>query len=158
MKNKKLLVSKIDWGTVIDHIPSWQADKVLKLLDINKIKSQKDISLIILYNCPSKKYNKKDIIKLYHHYLSKEEADLICLLFPTITINYVKDSNPVKYIPNIPKRIIGKIKCPQINCITNALNEPITSSFYVLQHLKLLQCEYCDSLLEFEKLSEYVFY
>lgn len=155
MENR-LLVRKIDHGTVIDHVPAWQSELVLRLLDIDKIKSQPDISLVSLNNVPSRKYGRKDIIKLHRYHLSEEDADLLCLVFPNITVNYIEDWKTSKYTPRIPETILGRIRCPEVSCITNVSREPINTRFSVLSELKVLQCEYCYSLLDFEKMPEYV--
>ena len=152
----QLLVRKIDYGTVLDHIPQWQAELVLKLLDTKIIREKSDISVVSLHNVPSKKYGKKDVIKLYHYQISVEDADLISLVFPEITINYIKDWKPKKYKPKIPKKIVGKIKCPELNCITNLEREPITTSFTVKPRYKVIQCDYCDTLLKFKEIPDYI--
>jgi len=76
MKNQ-LLVRKIDHGTVIDHIPAWRAEMVMRLLDIEAIRAQPDVSLVSLNNVPSGKLGRKDIIKLTHYHLDEGDADLV---------------------------------------------------------------------------------
>jgi len=150
-----LLVRKIDMGTVIDHIPPWKAGSVLRLLDLERIKGS-ECSLIILHNVPSRKYGRKDIIKIYRHYISQDEADLVCLVYPTVTVNYIRDWKVEKYRPRVPERIVGKIRCPDPWCITNAPREPIKPRFRVLERLRAIQCEYCDTIVEFERIAELV--
>jgi len=151
-----LLVRKIDHGTVIDHIPAWHSELVLRLLDVDEIKTKPNVSLISLNNVPSRKYGRKDIIKLYRYHLSEEDANLVCLVFPTVTVNHIEDWKTNKYHPRIPESILGRIRCPEVSCITNLSREPITTRFSVLPEFKALQCKYCDSLLDFEKMPEYV--
>ncbi len=150
-----LLVRKIDMGTVIDHIPPWRAGDVLKLLDLEGLR-RSDSSLVILHNVPSRKYGRKDIIKLYRHYISREEADLVCLVFPTATINYIKDWSVEKYRPKIPERIVGRIRCPEVSCITNNPREGVKTRFRVISKLRIVQCEYCDTIVELERIAELV--
>ena len=155
MKNQ-LLVRKIDHGTVIDHIPAWRAEMVMRLLDIEAIRAQPDVSLVSLNNVPSRKHGRKDVIKLNNYHLDEGNADLVCLVYPAVTINYIEDWEPRKYRPKIPELVVGRIRCPEVNCITNSPREPIGTRFRVLPGFKALQCEYCDSLLDFEKMPEYV--
>ncbi|PWV36906.1 MAG: aspartate carbamoyltransferase regulatory subunit [Desulfurococcaceae archaeon] len=155
LMEEHLLVRKIDMGTVIDHIPPWRAGDVLKLLDLEGLR-RSDISLVILHNVPSKKYGRKDIIKLYRHFISNEEADLVCLVFPTSTINYIKDWRVEKYKPKIPERIVGRIKCPEVTCITNNPRENIRTRFRVLSRYRIVQCEYCDTIVELERIADLV--
>ncbi|HWQ16975.1 MAG TPA: aspartate carbamoyltransferase regulatory subunit [Sulfolobales archaeon] len=150
-----LLVRKIDMGTVIDHIPPWRASDVLKLLDLEGLR-RSDTSLVILHNVPSKKYGRKDVVKLYRHFISNEEADLVCLVFPTSTINYIRDWRVEKYKPKIPERIIGRIKCPEVTCITNNPRESIRTRFRVLSRHRIVQCEYCDTIIELERIADLV--
>jgi len=150
-----LLVRKIDMGTVIDHIPPWKAENVLRLLELDRIK-RSECSLIVLHNVPSRKYSRKDIIKIYRHYISHEEADIICLVYPTITVNYIRDWRVEKYKPKIPEKIIGRIRCPEPTCISNSPREPIKSRFRVIGELRAIQCEYCDTLVEFERIADLV--
>lgn len=150
-----LLVRKIDMGTVIDHIPPWRAGDVLKLLDLEGLR-RSDSSLVILHNVPSKRYGRKDIIKLYRHYISSEEADLVCLVFPTSTVNYIRDWRVEKYTPKIPERIVGRIRCPDVSCITNNPRESVRTRFRVIPRLRAVQCEYCDTVVELERIADLV--
>jgi aspartate carbamoyltransferase regulatory subunit len=103
-----LLVRKIDWGTVIDHIPAWRADRVMRLIDAEQLMRDPEVSVIILKNVPSRKYGRKDVVKLYHHYLSKTDAALVRLIYPTVTVNYIRDWKVEKYSPELPETIEGK--------------------------------------------------
>jgi len=156
VSGEPLLVQKIDWGTVLDHIPAWRADDVVRLLDLEGLKRGMDVSIIVLYNVPSRKLGRKDVVKLYHHMVSEDEARLLALIFPQITINYIKDWKVEKHTPDLPRRIIGKIRCPETTCITNVEREPATPRFTVLQGQGFIACEYCDSLLEIGKIPDFI--
>jgi len=43
-----------------------------------------------------------------------------------------------------------------VRCITNAEREPVVARFSVLPEFNVLQCEFCDSLIDFEKMPDYV--
>jgi aspartate carbamoyltransferase regulatory subunit len=154
--DESLLVRKIDWGTVLDHIPAWQADRVVKLLSLEHLKRNPDVSLIVLQNVPSKKLGRKDIVKLYHYMVSREEAGILALIFPSITINYIRDWRVEKERPGIPERIVGRIRCPETSCVTNLAREPASPKFTVLQKYGVIQCMYCDTLLEINRIPDYL--
>ncbi|MEM0444599.1 MAG: aspartate carbamoyltransferase regulatory subunit [Nitrososphaerota archaeon] len=156
MSGESLLVRKIDWGTVLDHIPAWRANQVLKLLNLESLNRSSDISVIVLYNVPSKKLGRKDIVKLYHHMVSEEEAKILALVFPQMTINYIRDWKVEKHSPGLPEKIIGKIRCPETTCITNYEREPATPRYIVEREHGVVVCEYCDTLLEISRIPDFL--
>jgi aspartate carbamoyltransferase regulatory subunit len=142
MNEKELLVRKIENGTVIDHIPS---GKGLKVVEILKIGKDQDGSVIVLINAPSKKLERKDVVKIENRELTKDETNKIALIAPNATINIIKDWEVVeKRKVSLPEILEGIIKCPNSNCITNS-NEPITTKFFVEEKMPLkLRCWYCE--------------
>jgi len=152
-----LLVSKIDEGTVIDHIPDWKAETVLKVLRLDKLaRMQADVSVAVLQNVVSKQLGRKDIVKVDRWHVDEKDADILCLVFPSITVNYIDAGKVSKYQPKVPDTIEGRIRCPELGCISNAEREPVVSKFATLKRDRLLQCRYCDSLLEFDSVPEHV--
>ncbi|AFZ70749.1 aspartate carbamoyltransferase, regulatory subunit [Caldisphaera lagunensis DSM 15908] len=145
-KDDKLLVSKIESGTVIDHINSGRALVVLKILNI---KGNEGYRIAIVMNVPSTTMGKKDIVKLEDYYPNSEDLEKISLISPSATINIIKNYEVVKkYKVEIPSKIKGTLKCNNPTCITRKSNEPITSSFTLLSKDKIkLQCDYCGSIL-----------
>jgi len=84
-------VRKIEDGTVIDHIPAWKADLVLRVLRLQRLaKSELDVSVAVLQNVVSGRLGRKDVIKVDRWRIDENEADILCLIFPTATINYIK--------------------------------------------------------------------
>jgi aspartate carbamoyltransferase regulatory subunit len=53
----------------------------------------------------------------------------------------------VKKPVGVPKEIVGVIKCPNPNCITNT-KEPVKSKF--VAHPRGFRCQYCDSIISRE--------
>ena len=152
-----LLVRKIENGTVIDHIPAWKSELVVKALRLDRLKRDgSDISVAILQNVMSKRLGRKDLIKIDRWYVDENEADILCLILTTATINYIKGWRATKYIPKVPDRIEGKIRCPELLCISNGNREPVTTVFRTLKQERMLQCYYCDTLIGFEKIPDYV--
>ena len=152
-----LLVSKIEEGTVIDHIPDWRAQTVMKVIRTDKLaRMQADISVAALQNVTSKQLGRKDIITIDRWHVDEKDADILCLVFPSITVNYIEDGAVSKYKPKVPDTIEGRIKCPELGCISNADREPVVSKFATLKRERLLQCHYCDTLLSFDSVPEHV--
>jgi aspartate carbamoyltransferase regulatory subunit len=154
----QLLVRKIENGTVVDHVPAWEASLVAKVFGIDRLAHDVDskVSVAILQNVPSSKLGRKDVIKVDSFRVDERDADILGLIFPQVTINYVKDWKVTKYNPKIPEMIEGKVRCPELLCITNAKGEPVTQRFRTLKKEKMLQCAYCDTFLEFDRIPEFV--
>jgi aspartate carbamoyltransferase regulatory subunit len=153
----KLLVRKIERGTVIDHVPAWNSELVLRMLRLDRRERKRvEVSVAILENVSSQVLGRKDVVKVDGWRIDKGEADLVCLIFPTVTINYVDAWKVSKYSPQVPDSIRGRIRCPELSCISNAPREPLTTSFHTLKQDRLLQCAYCDTLIDFNKIPEYV--
>ncbi|MFA5772248.1 MAG: aspartate carbamoyltransferase regulatory subunit [Thermoplasmata archaeon] len=141
---KELKVQPIKNGTVIDHITSGMALKVLKILDIPKRDSNAVIS--ILMNAPSKSTSVKDIVKIEGRELKPKEVDKIALISPTATINIIREYDVIEKrkvtLPNVVKDIL---KCENPNCISNKSGEPIEKKFNVISREPvMLKCWYCE--------------
>ena len=154
---ERMLVSRIEEGTVIDHIPDWKADTVARVLRLDRLaRMQADVSVVILENVTSKLLGRKDIIKIDQWHVDEKDADILCLVFPSITVNYIDEGKVSKYQPKVPDTIEGRIKCPELLCISNAEREPVVPRFATLKRDRLLQCHYCDALLPFDSVPEHV--
>ena len=151
-KEKELTVKKIENGTVIDHISKGKGTLVMKLLKVNS-----DTECYLLQNVESKKLERKDVLKIVDKYPTKEEVDDISLIAPSATIIYVKDWGiKKKYRVKLPDKIEGLIKCPNRFCITNK-EKGVKTSFSVLKLDEiLLQCLYCDTLVEHSEIENYI--
>ena len=151
------MVRKIERGTVIDHIPAWKSELVLRILRLDKLsKMESEISVAILENVTSKILGRKDVVKVDRWRISEGDADILCLVFPSITVNFIDNWNVSKYMPSVPDTIEGRIQCPELSCITNAAREPLMSRFRTLRKERALQCCYCDTLLDFKRVPDCV--
>lgn len=138
----RLYVRKIENGTVIDHIPSGYALDVLKILGLT---GKEGHVIAIVMNVESKKFGKKDIVKIEDVELDMETVNKIALLAPHATINIIRNYSVVsKNRVKVPMVIKGIVKCINPRCITNKSNEPITSIFETIstEPLKIC-CHYC---------------
>jgi aspartate carbamoyltransferase regulatory subunit len=139
---KELVVSAIENGTVIDHIPTKSVFRVVKMLNLELC----DEKVTIGYNLESKKYGKKGIIKVSDHYFKDIDANKISLVAPSATLITIKNFQVVsKRQVEIPDNIEQFVKCVNPNCITN--HQQITTKFQVIDKLDLkLQCKYCEKI------------
>ena len=97
--DRKSKVYAIDRGTVIDHIPTPMAIKVVEILGV-----QQQGILTIGINFPSNKLGHKDIVKVEHLILTAETTDRLALVAPTATINIIDNGKVVEKRPiHIPR-------------------------------------------------------
>ncbi|WP_337860142.1 aspartate carbamoyltransferase regulatory subunit [Ferroplasma sp.] len=143
-----LKISKIKDGTVIDHIPSGKALKVLAILGIDNSNS---ISIGI--HVMSGKLKFKDVIKIENKYLEKLELDKIALIAHEATISIIKNYEIIeKFTLDMPDKFKGIVKCANQNCITNS-GEPIKSEFKTVSVEPLtIKCIYCRKEMEGEEI------
>lgn len=139
---KEFKVTPIRNGTVIDHI---QVGTALKVLRIIGVKEDVSSTVSVLMHVPSKKAGWKDIVKIEDRELDPKELDKIALISPDATINIIRDYNVAeKFVVEVPKRIVGIMRCSNPGCITNK-NEPVEPEFVVESKKPItLRCLYCD--------------
>ncbi|KXA94943.1 aspartate carbamoyltransferase [candidate division MSBL1 archaeon SCGC-AAA259I09] len=150
MDKEELRVSKIEAGTVIDHIPPGRALTVLEILGIDQETSE---TVSVLMNVPSGRYGEKDIVKIEGRELREDEVNKIGLVAPNATINVIEDYKVVeKRVVELPDVIEGVVDCSNPACITNT-SEPATPKFWVVNKNPIrLRCSYCERITEEEAL------
>ena len=108
MGKKEMLVSAIENGTVIDHIPAEKTYEVVDLLGLR----ESDTPVTIGYNLPSKKIGRKGIIKITDKFFSNEEISRLSVVAPKIVLNIIKDYEVVlKKTVETPDELHGIVKC-----------------------------------------------
>lgn len=133
---KQLKVSKLEEGTVIDHLAAGTALRVLALLDLPA-----SATVLMAMNVCSNQLGKKDILKIEDKLLTPGELDRISLIAPGATINMVKSGEIYeKRKVVVPDRVVGVLKCPNPNCVTNS--EPVRSVFSI--EGEKFTCGYCE--------------
>ncbi|MDR1847810.1 MAG: aspartate carbamoyltransferase regulatory subunit [Bacteroidales bacterium] len=145
MDNKKeLIVSAIENGTVIDHIPAEAVYRVVNILNLNLHEDE----VLIGTNLASKKLGKKGIIKIKNRYFAQNEIDKIAVAAPSATLIEIKDyQKVVKRQVEIPDILQAIVKCINPNCITNI--EDISTRFTVIDKQPLkIKCHYCEKTQE----------
>ncbi|MBQ0090340.1 MAG: aspartate carbamoyltransferase regulatory subunit [Prevotellaceae bacterium] len=140
MDKKEMLVSALEAGTVIDHIPSDKLMDIIETLNIEDIKS----SVTIGYNLESKKMGRKSIIKISDKFFTNEELSQLSVIAPNLTLCIIKNYNVVeKRKINLPDELFNIVKCPNPKCVSN--NEPMASHFHVInKEHGILKCHYCE--------------
>lgn len=144
MKDRKLSVSAIKEGTVIDHIPANQLFDVISILNLDKIKTQMTFGT----NLPSEKLGLKSIIKIEGKFFEPQEINRISLVAPQAKLNIIHDYNVTeKRIVEVPDTIVGIVKCVNPKCITNI--EAVTTKFTVVDKQRIdLKCCYCEKVTD----------
>jgi len=146
---KELKVSAIENGTVIDHIPADSVTKVAKILGVDIF----DDMVLIGTNLYSEKLGKKGVIKFANRILDHTILSKIALFAPEATIVTIENYEVIsKRMVEIPDFIKGIVTCPNQKCITN--HEQIETGFKVLDKVNSikLRCEYCEKIVEKEKI------
>jgi aspartate carbamoyltransferase regulatory subunit len=141
--HKELLVSAVENGTVLDHIPANKVYKALDILDLKDIENQITIGI----NLSSKSDGKKGIIKIADKFFEDEELNKLALIAPNATINVIRDFKVVeKKRLETPEEVIGIAKCKNPKCVTN--HQPIKTKFATIQNGDeiSLKCHYCEKI------------
>jgi aspartate carbamoyltransferase regulatory subunit len=139
---KELVVSAIENGTVIDHIPGKVVFQVVKILNLSEVADQVTFGT----NLDSRKMGKKGIIKVSNKFFRPDEINKIALVAPSATLIIIKNFKVVeKKKVEVPDDVEKIVKCFNPNCITN--HESVITRFTVIdkQDLKL-QCHYCEKI------------
>jgi aspartate carbamoyltransferase regulatory subunit len=138
---KKLKITPIKQGTVIDHINPGFAIKVLHILKIH----EKTSSVVSVAMNVKSKIGKKDIVKVENRELDTKELDKIAMISPKATINIIRDYEVVKkHKVKLPKEIVGIVRCSNPTCISNA-KEPVQSKFILVREDPVcIKCYFCE--------------
>ena len=139
--NKELIVSALENGTVLDHIPAENVYKALDILDLKGVETQITIGI----NLTSKLYGKKGIIKIADKFFEDEELNKLALIAPDATVNVIKGFQVVeKKKLQMPEVVEGIAKCMNPKCITN--HQPVKTRFTTIKNANeiLLHCHYCE--------------
>jgi len=144
-------VTAIRNGTVIDHIPSGQAMRVLEMLGINKRTS---VPVSMVMNVPSKKMGTKDIIKVEDRELTQDELNRLALVAPDAHVAIIRAySVAEKMTIELGEEVTNVVQCTFTNCITTNLREPLPHRLKVVAREPLeLRCHYCCRPQDLEEL------
>lgn len=137
---RHLIVSALDHGTVIDHIPCDRLFEVINLLHLDQMTSKVTIG----FNLKSKKMGTKSIIKVADKFFTDEELNQLSVVAPDVTLVIIRDYEVVEKRPvTLPTELRGIVRCDNPKCITN--NEPMSTFFHVVDKQKgIIRCHYCN--------------
>jgi aspartate carbamoyltransferase regulatory subunit len=140
---RELKITPIKNGTVIDHIANGLALEVLRIVGIQSL--DKDSTVSVALHVRSGKLGWKDIVKVENMELSARKVNAIALIAPTPTISIIREFKVREKRPvDLPERIVGVLRCPNLNCISNQA-EPVESEFEVAQRRPVvLVCVFCE--------------
>jgi len=133
-------VTKLQSGTVIDHIAPGRALEVVRHLAVDPRQTA-----AIGMNFPSGKHSSKDIIKFENRDLTQDEISMISLVAPQATISVIRDFKVVdKRKSEVAREVLGILTCPSSSCISNH-EQGVTTRFVVMRpEPLLLHCHYCE--------------
>lgn len=143
MTRKELVVSALENGTVLDHIPAENVYKALDLLNLRGVESQITIGI----NLTSKIHGKKGIIKIADKFFEDEDLNKLALVAPKATVNVIRDFKVVeKKTLEMPEHVIGIARCKNPKCVTN--HQPVKTRFTTVANGNdiSLKCHYCEKI------------
>lgn len=96
VKETELKISKIEQGTVIDHIEPGRALDILMALHI---RDENPNSVVLMVTNVSGKNGLKDILKIEGKRLGARDLAIVHAISPAATINWIKDYEVLKKAP-----------------------------------------------------------
>lgn len=140
-----LYIDRIIRGIVIDHIKVGYGFSIFKYLELDEA----DFTVALIMNAPSKKYGRKDLIKIDNTI----DLDLTMLGFidPNITVNIIEDEKIVEKINlSLPEKVEGIIQCQNPRCITSIERNIVHRFILIDKNRGIYKCEYCDQIYSWE--------
>ena len=140
-----LYIDSIRKGIVIDHIKVGCGFKIFKYLKLDKA----DFTVALIMNAPSKKYGRKDMIKIEN--TINIDLRMLGFIDPNITVNIIENEKITEKINlSLPTRVENIIKCKNPRCITSS-ERYIMHRFILIDGEKgIYKCEYCDHIYSWE--------
>jgi aspartate carbamoyltransferase regulatory subunit len=141
-ETREYRVTALKQGTVVDHLPPGMALKAIEVLGIDE-----SHVVTVGINLESKKWGRKDIVKIEGKELNEQEVAKIALLGSHTTISIIRDWRVVEKLPVLlPTEIRGVVLCPNPSCITNS--DPVRTRFHVEKEEPLrVRCMYCERVV-----------
>lgn len=133
-------IDSIRNGVVIDHIPAGRSMQLYRMLGLDDT----DCSVALIRKVPSRKMEKKDIIKIDS--TMEIDLDVIGFVAPNATISVIRGGEIVekKHIA-LPQKLVDIIRCKNPRCITTTEQE-IHHIFVLTNREKTeYRCIYCDA-------------
>ncbi len=136
-----MIIGQIKDGIVLDHITAGMGMELYSVLGLDKL----DCQVAIIKNAESKKYGKKDIIKIDR--AIDIDLDVLGYIDARITVNIIKDGKLLKREHlEVPREVRNVLKCKNPRCITTVEQELPHVFRLTDREKKIYRCIYCESL------------
>jgi len=141
-------VSKLERGTVLDHLRAGTALRALRVMRLPP-----GATVTVGVNLHSARLGKKDIIKIEGYELTQDEAAKVALISPDATLSIIRAYEIVgKHDLVPPLRFKGLIRCQNPACIVH--EERVPGSFHVeSSDPVMVRCEYCERSIALDEFS-----
>ena len=138
-KDRKMLVSALRSGTVIDHLLGGTALRTLHLLQLDQ-----EATVLVGVNLPSSKNEFKDLIKVEGRELTQAEINVVSLISPQATLSIIREFKVVrKFSAQVPDEIQGLIRCVNPACVSQ--DPRVITRFHTERREPLkLRCYFCE--------------
>ena len=135
-----MIIGQIKDGIVLDHITAGFGMDIYAALELDKL----DCQVAIIKNAESKKYGKKDIIKIDK--AIDVDLDVLGYLDERVTVNVIKDGKLFKREHlEAPEEIKNVIKCKNPRCITTVEQELPHTFKLTDRNNRVYRCIYCET-------------
>ena len=136
-----MIIGQIKDGIVLDHITAGRSMEIYNILGLDKL----ECTVAMIQNAPSEKMGKKDIIKIST--LMDLNFDVLGYIDPGITVNIIRDGKvSERRHLELPKRLVGVIKCKNPRCITSVEQELVHEFKLTDPKKKIYRCIYCEHI------------
>jgi len=136
-----MIIGQIKDGIVLDHITAGRCMDIYAALNLDKL----DCQVAIIKNAESKKYGRKDIIKIDKSI--DVDLDVLGYLDERVTVNVIKDGKLFKRERlETPKEIKNILMCKNPRCITTTEQELAHIFKLTDRNKKIYRCIYCESM------------
>ena len=136
-----MIIGQIKDGIVLDHITAGMGMELYAILGLDKL----DCQVAIIKNADSKKYGKKDIIKIDK--AIDIDFDVLGYIDERITVNIIKDGKLLKREHlETPDEIRNVLRCKNPRCITTTEQELPHVFKLTDREKKIYRCIYCETL------------
>jgi len=150
-EEKLLLISKIENGIVIDHIPVGFGLKILALF--HSYPEMRAVVATVGLNYSSRKLGAKDMIKLQTEQLPARVLDHIAVVCSGVTIKRIRDYHVErKFVVGLPEVILGQARCRNPGCITNHERDATPRFVRVDAPSKRFRCCFCERIFRLDEL------
>ena len=133
-----IVIDQIAQGIVIDHIAPGKAMEIYNYLNLGEL----ECSVAIIKNAKSKRFGRKDIIKIENPL--DIDFNVLSCIDPNVTVNIIKNGFAVKKSVSLPDRITNVVKCRNPRCITS-IEQDIEHVFRLSDKAEgIYRCIYCE--------------